>query len=185
MRPRFSIAGLLALVAASGVAFAALRHADDLVASLTFSAAILASGVAALGAAFGRGRKRAFCTGFAAFGFGYMALCFGPFATDEVQPHLATTKLLDYLGPRVQRPSEGGQYVLGFIGVSGTERITTSRVEGSWFSSILTPPPPTLVVSATPEFMRVGHSLISLLLAALGGLVARAFAARTEREVAG
>jgi hypothetical protein len=99
MRFRTSIRGVMAVVLLFAVGVAALREADDLWASALFSLTLGILGVAALGAAFRRGRSRASYAGAAAFGWAYMALCFGPWATDAIRPHLATTRLLDYAAP--------------------------------------------------------------------------------------
>src|SRR4051812_43582759 len=103
MRPRISIAWGLAAIGFCGVAFAALRSPSYLWASLLFSATLLVLGVAALGATFSCGSRRAFWVGFLAFGSGYLALCYGPWAATVVRPQLATTHLLDYAARRLVR----------------------------------------------------------------------------------
>ncbi|QDV39302.1 hypothetical protein [Tautonia plasticadhaerens] len=188
MRPRFTIAALLALVAASGIAFAALRHADEVIASLVFTAAILASGVTALGAAFSRGRRRAFFTGFAAFGFGYLALCYGPFAATAIRPHLVTEKLLANSAEHLHR----GVPVVPTITQLATDHDRDGVTDSIWIDfgspirrvvdGSLVKPLTLMQVGRSEPFERVGHSLFALLLALFGGLAARHFAARTERD---
>lgn len=186
MRRRNTIAGHLALIGLCGVAVAALRYADDLVASLVFTGTLLAFGVASLGAAFRRGLSRASYAGFAAFGFGYLALCYGPFAADAVRPNLATTKLLDFVGPRInQQAGDADQVVLDPFDALDMLPLSRQTAPGRSSSRVVSSGTPftlTLAPSASAEFMRVGHSLFSLLIGLLGGLVARHFAARGERE---
>ncbi|QDV35325.1 hypothetical protein [Tautonia plasticadhaerens] len=181
MRPRFTIAGLLALVAASGVAFAALRHADEPVASLIVTGTLLALGVASLGAAFRRGKSRAYLAGIAAFGWGYMILALGPGAEESLRPRLLTTRLLDGLYPALN-PDPGGAVRIWdsgkgkpLLSVSPDGRTVmplgseSTTIQGLWGYS-------------SEPFQDVGHSVTASILALLGGMVARAFAARSERE---
>ena len=73
---RFTILGLMALVLGFAVAIAALRNADDHWAGGLLLATALLIGVAALGAVYHGGRRRAGRLGFAVFGGGYFALAF-------------------------------------------------------------------------------------------------------------
>ncbi|MGO9464117.1 MAG: hypothetical protein ACLQIB_09065 [Isosphaeraceae bacterium] len=71
---RFTILGLMGLVLGLAVAIAALRNADDHWAVGLLLATALHMGVAALGAVYHAGRRRAGRLGFAVFGGGYFAL---------------------------------------------------------------------------------------------------------------
>src|SRR4051794_19378670 len=115
--PRLSIAALMGLILFVAVAIATLRNADELWTSILLSLALLNFGVAALGAAFRRGRSRAFSAGAAFFGFGYLGLAFGP-----ISPQLASTKLLDYAYPRIHAST-----VLTFSGPIGSPDTLVSR----------------------------------------------------------
>lgn len=177
MKPRVSILGLMGVIALVAVATVALREANDLWASCLFTLTLFLLGLACLGGVFCRGRSRAFCAGFAAFGVGYLAVCYGPWAKSEVGPHLATTRLLNWAGPRVMRNSK-----------SWAAGLYTVLVEGKGASSspatLDTFQPEVFLLSgnavipgggATDSFLRVGHSIFALLAALIGGMAARHF----------
>ena len=73
--PRFTIGGLLLLIAACGVGLAALVG-ESLWFRGLFTATIVAFRVAALGAMFRRGRVRAFCTGAVLCGSVYLLVVY-------------------------------------------------------------------------------------------------------------
>jgi hypothetical protein len=96
--PRFSLAALMGIVLFCGIAVASLRYASDLWGSLLFTSAFALLLASIVGLALGRGRTRAGWLGFSVFGWGYLALCFGPwFGTGIKAPPLLTTKLFDFL----------------------------------------------------------------------------------------
>lgn len=174
MRPRVSIAALMGVVAVVALGAVALREANELWASAVFTLTLGILGLACLGAAFRRGTSRAAFAGFAAFGLGYMFLCFGPWASSEIRPNLVTTKLLEWAGPRVIRFRPAPQVLSDLstrLAVPHERRphekiVFVEYVEdsGSWRPA-----------RATGEFLRVGHSLFALLAALIGGLAARYF----------
>jgi hypothetical protein len=182
MRLRTSIRGIMAIVLLFAVGVAALREADDVWASLSFSLTLLVLGVVALGAAFRRGRSRAFYAGTAAFGWAYMALCFGPWAADAIRPHLATTELLDYAAPLLAEGSHTDRVLQAASATQPSNAmnlgdfvayVTSANGKQIVFSTFV-------ATSATEPFLRVGHSLLALLIALVGGLVARHFHATRE-----
>lgn len=71
---RFSLAQLMAIVLYLGLGFAALRNADGLWASATFTLSIVAISTALLGALIRRGRARPAWIGFAVFGWTYLLI---------------------------------------------------------------------------------------------------------------
>jgi len=71
-RLRFSIAQLMALVLYLGFGFAALRHADPLWASATYTLAMLMIATAGVGAFAQKGTARMTWLGFAVFGWAYL-----------------------------------------------------------------------------------------------------------------
>ena len=70
IRPRASIAGLMGVVLVSAVGVAALKAATPLWSSVTLTATLGLMGLAALGAIFRSGPKRAFWAGVAVLGWG-------------------------------------------------------------------------------------------------------------------
>jgi hypothetical protein len=103
-RPRVSIAALMGVVIASAIAIAALRNASENWAGAILSAVAAALGLATLGAVFRRGREQAFWLGFVLFGAGYALFIFGPWFSEEVRPHVASSSLLDALQTKIGRP---------------------------------------------------------------------------------
>ena len=82
-------------------------------------------GMAALGAAFGRGRDREPWLGAALFGFGYLALTFGKSQLFIVAPHLPTEALIN----RLLRP--GGPPIQSHFPDFTTSGFTGSRTRSS------------------------------------------------------
>jgi hypothetical protein len=96
-RPRFSIAGLLALVFFVAVAVAAIRAATELWDSVLYTALgalLLTSVLLALHRA---EQKRAFWLGFAVFGWAYLAASMVP----QVEARLLTSSALAYVDSKV------------------------------------------------------------------------------------
>ena len=189
MRPRFTIAALVALVALCGVGFAALRNANDVWASFLFTLTLFVLGVASLGGVFRRGPSQAFLVGFASFGIAYLCL----WGSDSIRPHLATTKLLELAGHKMSHSEQlySLTKLLERAGhkMSRSEQLYSLLVEGKEsglkdFDSdgqvdVFVANGTTLTKMS--DFLRVGHSLFALIAALTGGLAARWFhATRTE-----
>jgi hypothetical protein len=183
-RLRFHIATLLAIVVAVGVALAALREADDLWTGATFSLSVAMLLISVLLAVHRTARCRAFWLGFALFGWAYLALAVIP-ATES---RLITTHLLTYIDSKLPaRPIVitgqtwgSGDTVItgqGWSQSSGPQLpLTTSPVQGYVgipngqaisFASFG-------AGSGTSEnFVRIGHTILALLSAWLGGVISR------------
>ena len=176
MRPRVSIRRLLAVVAFFAVGFAALANPTDLWASCLFSLALATFGLACLGAALARGAIRAGFTGMASFGGGYLMLAFGPWFCAEVRPHLVTSWVIDNL------PQPG----LGILKCPDDDTVLpgvgnlTYPVSGFQRWNSLTPAMAT--ASAIGARERIGHSIFAFVLAFMGGLATRFFAARSPDD---
>ncbi|HWE37419.1 MAG TPA: hypothetical protein VG406_12695 [Isosphaeraceae bacterium] len=179
--PRFSIAGLMGLVVVVAVGVAALRFASELWAGVLLLSTVGVLGAAILGIIHRRDGKRAWWQGFALFGWGYLALALGPWASEAIAPHLPTTAGLDALYARLH-PAGDVETVRTFsvaklLLLTSTSTAPSAQAAGAaglppgWGSSVVLGPP-----NPTPEFFhRVGHCLWALLAACVGGLVGRAF----------
>jgi hypothetical protein len=77
-RLRFTIAQSMAIVLYVGFGFAALRNADDLYASATFTLAVTMVSLAFVGALVRKGKARAIWSGFAVFGLANLLIGLSP-----------------------------------------------------------------------------------------------------------
>jgi hypothetical protein len=183
MRLRVSIRLLMAVVGLVAVVIAALRSASPLWASALFTLTLGILATAVLGALFADRRRRPFWTGLAVFGWGYMALAFGPWLATEVRPHLTTSTILDLLSTAVQSPVAPTYTVTKTVTPPSTpiRALTFPGGSDGYSVTYTTIRPPGRLVR--PSFQRVGHSLFGLLAALLGGVIARAFARADRPEV--
>jgi hypothetical protein len=194
---RISIRGLMTIIVVSAVGLAALRNANDLWAAMIFLVAAAAVGVAVLGALFSRGGKRAWWTGFALFGGGYLVAALGP-----LQPQLITTHLLELIHRNVTtvtvvefEVSRADQNSILYR-VVYSDGVTVRKVANN---VVDTTPPEVLLASMAPAkgwrsaipgaanhdpFLRVGHGLFAFLAGLVGGTVAAWFWRRQERAEA-
>jgi len=156
---RFTILGLMGLVLGLAVAVAALRNADDYWAGGLLLATALLTGVAALGAVYHSGRRRAGRLGFAVFGGGYFALAFLGLSQPNLT-RLPTTWLLRYVHEKVA-PTSMGNGVWVLPGPNGW----TSMLPGA---------------ANYDAFSVVGHCLFALLAGLLGIFIATRYLARQD-----
>ena len=172
---RTSIAGLMALVCLAAVGIAALREASALWANLIVAVVLATLSLAALVAAFGGRRGRAFWAGFAACGGVYLILAWGT----GIGPRLPITRWLIKIHPAVCRArtmsvllprnrfdescSAWAQSHPGVetfsIGVSSADR---SQIELS------------LDLPTLDAFQRIGESLVALAVGAVSGALSDA-----------
>src|SRR5205823_14555900 len=100
--PRFSIAKLMGAVLVASLGLAALRDGSELCAGVLFLLTCGVLALAVIGAACRREADRAWWLGFAAFGWGYLALAFWSpeaYSSSEVLPTLPTMTLLKAVVP--------------------------------------------------------------------------------------
>jgi hypothetical protein len=154
-RLRFTLAQLMAIVLYVGFGFAALRNADEVWASATYTLSVVAISTALVAVLVQRGRARPVWIGFAAFGWTYLlistlpprasgGLGFGPLPWPPNLIEWGMASLQPYL-----RPVPSGQM---------------------WNSgSLLTP------------YEQVGHSLGIVLFGSVGAVVGRFLAMRDQR----
>jgi hypothetical protein len=164
---RFSIRSLLALVFFCGIALAALVEPTAPWAVGLFALAVISFSLAGLAAFLGRSSKRAVYAGFALFGWCYLTVAFGPWFRDAVRPHLPTTKAIDGFPQRrlgmlpcpddcqMTPPSPDSSYKIGGF----------QRWPGYDGMAICVP-----TISLRE---RIGHSLFSFIVAAMGSIFGR------------
>jgi hypothetical protein len=188
-RFRFHIGGILILVLLLGVGFAALREADDIWDSMVLSATAGVLLVSVLLLIHRKAEKRAFWAGFALLGWGYVGLTLLP----SVEPRLLTTKALAFLDSKVPgRPAVITGQAWGGAGtaspppnyiafspqgnlVAGTTTSTSIRVWNVSTGNLLGSGSGT-----TENFLRIGHSLLALIVAWLGGKLSRRLHVRSR-----
>ena len=168
---RFSLGALFLLVSFSAVGCAALIYANDIWRQVMVTVAVLSLSLATVMAFVSRQNGRSFAIGFAILGWIYLILVFTPMA--DVSNHLLTTRALDWLSTNIHGPvgrinanlytdfdNDGWQDLVLSNSGSVSNSLAMLRYIG-------TPQP------AIPgNFLVIGQSLWTLLLAWFGGLVA-------------
>jgi hypothetical protein len=158
-RFRYSIASLLGLVLFVAVAFAALRQADELWDSAIFSLTVGLLLISVLLAVHRTGRSRAFWLGFAVVGWAYLIVSLIP----PVESRLVTKKGLSYLDSKIPGRDASPKFAVSLL--------TEKPSPGSWKPS-----------ATSEDLVRIGHSLLALVLAFVGGQLSRRL---FDRERAG
>jgi len=193
---RLSILGLMAVVLACGVCFAALRDASDAWggAMLLGTAGLL--GVALLGSKYGRGPDRAWWHGFALFGWGYLIATMAPWFDHQVGPKLPTSLALDYLQRLAVGPPQSATWSGNVTVTKPNSTITAEHLQityqdgrtanvdasGPDASLALGPPARTALPGAINReaFLQAGHCSFALLVAVIGAIIGRHFRSAEE-----
>ena len=186
-RFRFNIASLLGVILLFGVGFAALRESTELWESGAFTLTIGVLLISILLGIHRVGKGRTFWLGFAIFGSAYLGLSLVP----SIEPRLITSKALAYLASKVPRSSRSGLAYFDFDNDGAMDLFVVNNSQpnslllkkgndlldnvtpaaGShttWFSNILMGSS-----GKTENFVRIGHALLALIVAFLGGLLSR------------
>jgi hypothetical protein len=175
MKPRVTILGIMAFVALVATSLVALRSTLEIWASAYFSLSLVLLCTAIPGMAYRRGVRRAFWAGFAAFGWPYLILCFGPVpGTSFKPPPLLTTKLLERAYPYLSTvpPSEVSVFGKGCWDDSRNIKVSTVVTTGGI----------TFFRNDTEDFQRAGHAIANLVFGCVGGFIAHSFASRLADE---
>jgi hypothetical protein len=204
--PRFTIAGLLMFIGVCGIGFAALRSPSYLWANTVSTLALGALIVAGINVAYRRDRQRAFWGGFLIAGGAYFTIYAVPFLRESLGPRLATEAVLDFLYAQVAPPlpvqplgmmggmiGGGGSGVMvaspgGTMGIGGGISPAPVSRWVAWTTpdysyGVGYPIGGTLILVSSEPFRQIGHSLLTLLIAALAGIYARhVFDTRTVRR---
>jgi len=192
-RFRFHLGTLVIVVLILGVSFAAIRESNEIWDSGVFTLTVGVLLTSVLLAIHRTESKRAFWLGFALFGVAYLGLCLIP----PIEPRLITSKGLAYIDSSVPRSMSRADVLydllvvnnsqsnalylnkgngtfqdvtatsgLDFTGIQGTNNGTlylNNTAGGSLMGS----------VGTTENFMRIGHSLLALIAALIGGQLSR------------
>jgi hypothetical protein len=180
-RLRFSIAGLLGVVLFLAVALAALRASTDAWDSGVLGLALLILLTAVLLTTH-RTERRAFWLGFSLFGWAYLVASLIP----TIGSRLPTTKALDFIDSKI--PGRERTWVTGvlayttpFTSTAGTNPVqdfvlspqgstlASSSQGGVWLWDTTTGKLLAGPGGTTHNFICIGHSLLALVLAFIGG----------------
>jgi hypothetical protein len=206
-RYRFHIGSILTVVLFVAIGVAALREASDLWESGVFSLTVATLLFSILLAMHRTQEKRAFWLGFALFGCVYLALTSIP----SFGSRLLTTRALTFLDSKIGRqqvvsyvvglntptinygsspassnyfpntwssPMSTGTTVYGAVPGSWNTFVTTNAVVSPATGGIL----PGMWRGTSENFVRIGHSVLALLAAGLGGFVSRLASERARRR---
>jgi hypothetical protein len=181
-RIRFTIASLLGAVVFVALAFAALREATEFWDSAVFSATLGMLLASVLLAVHRTERRRAFWLGFALFGGAYLIASLIP----PVESRLLTTQGLVYLDSII--PGREGPSWLGRLAISAnsTDRAirwlvsspdgrdnASPRQDAVRLWDVTIGRPLGTPFHTTESFLGIGHSLLALLSAIIGGHLSR------------
>lgn len=145
----------------------ALRMPSRLLANAFFSTALSILTFAILGALFRSGRARAFWAGFSLGGSLYLVLACMPIFDTHVGVHLLTTPGLDMLYEKLaHRPPTNGPYNFSAWNDWSSPHLNYDR---RYVGNV--------VMVSSESFMRIGHSVIAIPLAMIGGVTGRKLAA--------
>ena len=184
-RFRFTIAGLIVFIVICAFAFAALKEATDVWEHAVFNLTLLAMVTAVLLAIHRKAERRAFWVGFVLFGGCYLTLSTIP----PIESRMVSSQGLSYL--RSKLPGQSEQTIAFVVtmaptgaAASGSQTVTLTSSGGNRLSTGGGGSGPVWTFGSgfqltkwggsTENFVKIGHSLLALLLAWLGGLVSRA-----------
>jgi hypothetical protein len=199
---RFTLKHLFIWTAVIALACVALRNASGLWVAVMFGLAFLAMAAAILLVIFRRGADRAYWIGFATFGWLYLLLGLfgwnmdpGAYAGNPFQPHnLVTSRLSDaayhwLYDEAFETYNQSLQYASGGYGYGSSGGMPGGMGPGGMMGSGMMPggmsgfggvggPPMMAVVPPPPgpsvqDFTNVSQALWAILLAAIGGCLAR------------
>jgi FG-GAP-like repeat len=207
-RFRFHLGTIVILVLLLAVGLAALRESNEIWESSIFSITLVMLSISILLAVHRTEKRRAFWIGFALCGWVYLGLSLVP----SIESRLITTKALHFLDSKVTRSIAAGLVYFDYdndgsmdlyvVNNSQTDALFLNKTNGTfenvaavagsnpvanqawtlWKSLVGT----SLKVSSgtTEHFMKIGHSLLALIAASLGGYISRRLYAN-NREVVG
>jgi hypothetical protein len=198
-RIRFTIARLLVVVLFVAVGLAALMETSDLWESGIFTAALGVLLISILLAIHRTVKRRAFWMGFALFGSAYLGLSLLP----SIESGLITTKVLVFLDSKMPRSIPAGLKYIGWLNtlfVNNSQPIRLNVNTGTGIDTDMTfvnqsnpnitpydlvTSPLTKLSGTTENFVRIGHSLLALTAAFLGGLLSRFLFAKNREPDSG
>jgi hypothetical protein len=183
-RFRFSIRSLIGVIFICGFSLAALKESSEWWEKGTFSVTVLILLTSVLLAIHREGARGGFWLGFALFGSVYLGLALIP----PIESRLVSSRALAVLHSKL--PGQSPQSVVFTVTTSGSGSLSvqngsltlsgiSSQAGGTVPSRVWSMVPSTLLVGAggsEENFVKIGHCLVTLWLAWLGGLLSRRLA---------
>jgi FG-GAP-like repeat len=199
-RFRFHLGTLVILVLLLGVGFAALRESNDAWESSIFSITLGVLLISILLAVHRSEKRRAFWLGFALFGSIYLGLSLVP----SIKSRLLTTRALTFLDSKITRSSPAGLEYFDYdndgkmdlyvANTSQANAVYRNKGNGTFedetsaaglntaaFSNIFLGTKLRGAGGTTENFVKIGHSLLALSAAFLGGLLSRYLFAKNRQ----
>jgi hypothetical protein len=184
-RIRFHIGSLVFVVLVIGVSLAALRESDVIWDSGIFTLTLVILLTSVLLAFYRTETRRAFWLGFALFGATYLGLSLVP----PVESRLITTKALAYLDSKLPRSIPAGFTYADFdndgtmdlyvVNNSQPNALYLNKGNGTFRLWVRR------MTGTTENFMRIGHSLLALIAAVVGGQLSCRLYAKEREPVDG
>jgi hypothetical protein len=182
-RWKFSLAALLLSVTFLAVMFAALRSSSPIWSSAISTAAVTILVFALLGALVTREQTRALFVGFAFLGWVYLLVIYGPWFGENVAPHMLSSQGLGFAYEKLFGPASsitGAQYGLTFadFDTDAVADIVLTNDGSQLYRGVgagrFAMPTASPTRPEPADFNRIGHCGLALVLAVVGGVVARA-----------
>jgi hypothetical protein len=181
--PRFTIRSLLLVISFVGVAVAALRASTGIWDGCLLGLTALGLLTSVLLAVHGTNRRRAFWLGFVLFGWAYLVASLIP----AIGPRLPTTKGLALIDSKIPWRERNPVTAVQAVASITSSPAATNPVQGFVVPPLLFASPQGDVWvwdtttgrllsgpnGSTEDFIRIGHSLLALLLAFSGGHLSR------------
>ena len=177
---RFSLTALFGVVLFAAFGTAAIRFATPLWAGLTMAVTVPILFAAILGALFRLGQARAFWTGMAICGWGYLLLVLAPWFEAGMGQFLPTSYFLNYVYDHLQTQAPG----VGGSDVALTNWLTSMNGTGGsggglmGSGSMMSSGGLVGTKSVGPDHslvLRTGHALFAVIFGFIGGVTAKWF----------
>jgi hypothetical protein len=160
---RFTLLSLFGAVTFAAVAGASIAKPSYLWVGIVWTLTTAILGGATLGCFFANGRSRGLCAGFALFGWAHMVLALAPWFDHHTGEVLLTRQVVDYIGVKA------GHNVYDYQIMPGIWEALELAQSGTDAHTYL-------------SFVIISQSLMTLVVALLGGLVGRYLARQRPDE---
>lgn len=181
----------MVLILFLAVGLAALRESNEIWESSVFSVTLAVLLISILLAIHRTVKRQAFWIGFAVFGWIYLGLSL----IQSIESRLITTKALAYFDSNVVRPISRSEVLYDLLVGSDSQPVALSvnNRNGDWIADV-TAAGPNLTrftnilagrsltgFGTTENFVRIGHSLLTIVAAFLGGRLSKSLHTKNQQ----